>query len=273
MQGRARPSLAALYSWNYRRLGNLPAVVESERYITANPGLSFDFQFINVEDHAGKGETSPLPYFYQNLGEAEAVVALYMYMRLTGYPAEAISILTTYNGQLALISDVLHQRCAWNPAIGLPKAVATVDKYQGMQNDYILLSLVRTERVGHIRDVRRLIVAVSRARLGLYVFGRWSLFGNCAETRPVMRNFAKRPLQLALQLDEESFFTTRTTLLFLLRLLPTRLFLLVRLRARQAKTGEAQDEKEEMKGSRSPEESKNGTEKKTHRQQAKKRRK
>lgn len=32
----------------------------------------------------------------------------------------------------------------------------------------ILLSLVRTERVGHLRDVRRLIVAVSRARLGKF---------------------------------------------------------------------------------------------------------
>ncbi|PFH34370.1 hypothetical protein BESB_075220 [Besnoitia besnoiti] len=209
MQGRARPSLAALYAWNYRRLGNLPLVETHPSYAASNPGLAFDFQFINVEDYAGKGETTPLPHFYQNLGEAEYVVALYMYMRLTGYPADKITILTTYNGQLALISDVLHQRCAWNPAIGLPKAVATVDKYQGMQNDYILLSLVRTERPGHIRDVRRLIVAVSRARLGLYVFGRWSLFGNCVDTRPVMRHFAKRPLQLALQLEEENFETDR----------------------------------------------------------------
>ena len=32
--------------------------------------------------------------------------------------------------------------------------VATVDKYQGQQNDYVLLSLVRTRAVGHIRDVR-----------------------------------------------------------------------------------------------------------------------
>ncbi|CAF4707695.1 unnamed protein product, partial [Rotaria magnacalcarata] len=52
----------------------------------------------------------------------------------------------------------------------------TVDKYQGQQNDYILLSLVRTNAIGHLRDVRRLVVAMSRARLGLYIFGRVSLF-------------------------------------------------------------------------------------------------
>ena len=62
----------------------------------------------------------------------------------------------------------------------------TVDKYQGQQNDYILLSLVRTESVGHLRDIRRLIVAMSRARLGLYVFGRANLFVNCFELAPIL---------------------------------------------------------------------------------------
>ena len=62
--------------------------------------------------------------------------------------------------------------------------VDTVDKYQGQQNDYILLSLVRTKAVGHLRDVRRLVVAMSRARLGLYVFARLALFQNCFELTP-----------------------------------------------------------------------------------------
>ena len=43
----------------------------------------------------------------------------------------------------------------------MPAAISTVDRFQGQQNDYILLSLVRTRSVGHLRDVRRLIVAVS----------------------------------------------------------------------------------------------------------------
>jgi hypothetical protein len=40
--------------------------------------------------------------------------------------------------------------------------ITTVDKYQGQQNDFVLLSLVRTRVVGHLRDVRRLVVALSR---------------------------------------------------------------------------------------------------------------
>ena len=62
-------------------------------------------------------------------------MAIYQYMRLLGYPAEKITILTTYAGQRALVRDVLSHRCARNPIFGLPKAVATVDKYQGEQND------------------------------------------------------------------------------------------------------------------------------------------
>ncbi len=59
----------------------------------------------------------------QNLGEAEYVVSLYQYMRLRGYPAEKISILTTYNGQKALIRDVVESRCAGHPAFGRPLKV------------------------------------------------------------------------------------------------------------------------------------------------------
>jgi intron-binding protein aquarius len=119
-----------------------------------------------------------------------------------GYPADKISILTTYNGQKHLIRDVIENRCANNPLIGRPSKVTTVDRFQGQQNDYILLSLVRTKTVGHIRDVRRLIVAMSRARLGLYIFGRIGLFQNCFELGPALRLLTCRPNKLVVAPDE-----------------------------------------------------------------------
>lgn len=183
-QGRCRPSIADLFNWRYKRLGNLESVVCKNEYVYANPGLLHEFQVINVNDYEGRGESEPTPFFYQNLGEAEYVVALFQYLRLLGYPAEKISIITSYNGQKSLIRDVVEQRCSRNPLFGRPRKITTVDKFQGQQNDFILLSLVRTKTVGHIRDVRRLVVAMSRARLGLYVFCRRSLFENCYELTP-----------------------------------------------------------------------------------------
>jgi len=126
------------------------------------------------------------------LAEAEYCVAVFMYMRLIGYPASKITILTTYNGQKHLIRDVVNARCANNPLIGRPHKVTTVDKYQGQQNDYILLSLVKTKAVGHLRDVRRLVVAMSRARLGLYIFARVGLFQNCFELTPAFEQVSIR---------------------------------------------------------------------------------
>jgi intron-binding protein aquarius len=203
-QGRARPEIASLYSWRYDNLGNLDHVNNSNEFTVANPGLAHTFQMINVEDFEGKGETSPTSHFFQNAGEAEYAVALFQYMVLIGYSPNKISILTTYNGQKALISDILSQRCgAGTPLAAVrPRAVSTVDQYQGQQNDYIILSLVRSESVGHLRDVRRLVVAVSRARFGLYVLGRQQVFAGCHELQSTMDQLASRPNKLQLIIGE-----------------------------------------------------------------------
>ncbi|OIT07455.1 PREDICTED: intron-binding protein aquarius [Nicotiana attenuata] len=208
-QGRARPSLARLYNWRYRELGDLPYVKENAVFHKANAGFSYDYQLVDVPDYNGRGESAPSPWFYQNEGEAEYIVSVYMYMRLLGYPANKISILTTYNGQKLLIRDVISRRCVPYDFIGPPHKVTTVDKFQGQQNDYILLSLVRTRFVGHLRDVRRLIVAMSRARLGLYVFCRRSLFEQCYELQPTFRLLLERPDHLALNVDEATSLTNR----------------------------------------------------------------
>jgi intron-binding protein aquarius len=207
-QGRARKEIAALYSWRYRvhrgpsltsLLRNLAFIDNFEGvYKYANPGFLHNFQLIDVEDFKGRGESCPTAHFYQNLGEAEYVVAVYMYMRLLGYPAEKISIITTYNGQKSLIRDIVAQRCK-SPIFGHPATITTVDKFQGQQNDYVLLSM---EAVGHIRDVRRLVVALSRARLGLHVFCRNALFENCYELSPTFMLLSARPSKLQLVVGE-----------------------------------------------------------------------
>ncbi|EDV92549.1 RNA helicase aquarius [Drosophila grimshawi] len=209
-QGRARSSICTLYKWRYKKLADLQHIFERDEYKKANAGLAYDYQLINVEDFKGVGESEPNPYFYQNLAEAEFVVALYMYMRLLDYPAAKISILTTYNGQKHLIRDVINARCGNNPLIGWPHKITTVDKYQGQQNDYILISLVRTKAVGHLRDVRRLVVAMSRARLGLYIFGRVSLFKNCLELQQTFKLLMQRPLNLRL-VPSDAYPTERLT--------------------------------------------------------------
>ena len=64
VQGRARPSLAALYNWRYTDLGNLPIVEQQPEYRVSNAALAYDYQLVDVPDGE---ESAPLPYFYQVL--------------------------------------------------------------------------------------------------------------------------------------------------------------------------------------------------------------
>ncbi|KAL6242280.1 hypothetical protein RBB50_010828 [Rhinocladiella similis] len=201
-QGRCRPSIAELFRWRYDGLGNLPHLQNHPDFARANAGFRYDYQFIDVPDYQGQGEREPTPHFIQNLGEAEYTVALFQYMRLLGYPARSITILATYAGQRALIRDVLEHRCKNNKLFGLPRIVTTVDKYQGEQNDYVIVSMTRTRSVGYLRDIRRLTVALSRARFGLYILGRRELFEACYEMKPAMDLLMQRPDKLALTTGE-----------------------------------------------------------------------
>lgn len=63
--------------------------------------------------------------------------------------------------------------------------------------------------MGHLRDVRRLVVAMSRAKLGLYIFGRKDLFANCYELQPVFSKLLQRPTVLSLRPNETYMQTTR----------------------------------------------------------------
>ena len=49
---------------------------------------------------------------------------------------------------------------------------------------------------GAVTAGRRLVVALSRARLGLYVFGRQELFANCFELAPAFSKLLERPTQV-----------------------------------------------------------------------------
>ena len=207
-QGRCRPSIADLFSWRYPQLTSLPDLLTNPTFARANAGFKHDYQFLSVPDYNVQGEREPTPHFFQNLGEAEFAVALYQYMRLLGYPSKSITILATYAGQRSLIHDVLSHRCKNNRLFGMPGKVSTVDRYQGEQNEYIILSLTRTKSVGFMRDVRRLTVALSRARLGLYVLGRKELWNACAEMAPAMALFDARPEKLEI-VTGEMYPTTR----------------------------------------------------------------
>ena len=207
-QGRSRPEISSLYRWRYGAppnfaLKDLPAVSEKgSPHGLANAGFACTSQLVDVGPYMSRGEVSVLGGSYQNLAEAEFVVAAFSYMRLLGYPAEKIAILTTHADQASLIDDIVRQRCVPEDFLGSPGAISTTDAFQGCEADYVLLSLVRTEGLEPGRDVEGLLGSLSRARLGMWIFCRTSLFENCFELAPVMHQLQSKPRHLQLVLNE-----------------------------------------------------------------------
>lgn len=52
--------------------------------------------------------------------------------------------------------------------------------------------------MGYLRDIRRLTVALSRARLGMYILGRRAIFEACYELRQAFELLLQRPDKLTL---------------------------------------------------------------------------
>ena len=202
-QGRSRSEIVDLYRYKYNNLSDMNDIIKS--YPKNNFGFKHNVQFINIEEFNSKGEEMNSSYSYYNLPEAEYCIGIFMYMCLVGYNPENITILCTYNGQKELIKEIYNKKCTWNKLFSNIGKICTVDKYQGQQNDYVILSLVRTKKIGYLRDIRRFIVSLSRARKGLFILGKWDLFSNCIELKETFdvlknrHNYKSKKLEICLE--------------------------------------------------------------------------
>jgi len=84
-----------------------------------------------------------------------------------------VGIITPYRAQVQLLRQLLMKREAFKPFRRLI-SVNTVDGFQGQERDIIVISLVRSNdegQIGFLRDLRRMNVAITRARMKLIILG------------------------------------------------------------------------------------------------------
>ena len=84
-----------------------------------------------------------------------------------------IGIISPYKGQVQLLRRLL-RRDAWWKTLRQLISVNTVDGFQGQERDIILISMVRNNeqgQVGFLSDLRRMNVAITRARMKLIIIG------------------------------------------------------------------------------------------------------
>jgi superfamily I DNA and/or RNA helicase len=122
-------------------------------------------------DCAGKGwsdEQSPKDPSTRNPGQAERVVREVRRILERGLVASELAVITPYEAQARLLRDALRERLDEGLEIG------TVDGFQGREKEAIVLDLVRSNdagELGFLKDVRRMNVALTRAKRFLLVVG------------------------------------------------------------------------------------------------------
>ena len=84
-----------------------------------------------------------------------------------------VGIISPYRAQVQLLRKMIRQKEYFRPYRRMI-TVNTVDGFQGQERDIILISLVRSNDggdIGFLRDLRRMNVAITRARMKLIILG------------------------------------------------------------------------------------------------------
>jgi len=168
-QRRMRPAIARLLTPVYPALHDHPDV---EKYPMV-PGMAAPLWFFS---HAHAESFDPETRSRSNSFEAGMTHALAVHLLRSGVPAARMTVLTTYCGQLFSLRKKFR---AAGGEQGLDEIrLCSVDQYQGEENDVILLSLVRSNTsgdIGFLSVQNRMVVALSRARHGMYILGNAEL--------------------------------------------------------------------------------------------------
>ncbi|MBR5639853.1 MAG: AAA family ATPase [Muribaculaceae bacterium] len=84
-----------------------------------------------------------------------------------------VGIISPYRAQVQYLRRLLRKSAYFKPLRHLI-SVNTVDGFQGQERDIIVISLVRNNdegQIGFLRDLRRMNVAITRARMKLFIMG------------------------------------------------------------------------------------------------------
>lgn len=147
---RAHPSVAD------RTLGDLVDATA----LRAPPVLFIDTAGKGFDEEKKEGDESLF-----NEGEAALVAARARELLTCGVPPEELAIISPYRAQAALLRERVQ-------VAGVE--IDTVDAFQGREKEAILLSLVRSNpdgSLGFLTDLRRMNVAITRAKRHLFVVG------------------------------------------------------------------------------------------------------
>jgi superfamily I DNA and/or RNA helicase len=139
--------------------------------LAAGPLTSTPVQFIDTAGAGYDEQEEPGGESRRNPQEADLVCRKVRALLEAGVPAEAIAVIAPYSAQVRLLREKLD-------IPGLE--IDSVDGFQGREKEAVVLSLVRSNpegEVGFLADVRRMNVALTRARRKVLIVGDSATLG------------------------------------------------------------------------------------------------
>lgn len=181
--------------WFYEgRLTAAPEIADRRVLPLDSPLVWIDTATLGFEE-----EQNPLSQSRLNTAEAALLVStLQDYVARLGVErllAERIDfgIISPYKSQVQLLRHLIRQAPALRPLLS-SISVNTVDGFQGQERDVILISMVRGNddgRIGFLNDLRRMNVAITRARMKLIVVGDTTTLSHTPFYKSLINHFAE----------------------------------------------------------------------------------
>ena len=141
--------------------------------VAACPLTERPLEFIDTAGAGYDEQLEPDGESRLNPSEAELVLRQVQALLAAGLPAGGLAVIAPYAAQVRLLRSRLGEQVA-----GLE--IDTVDGFQGREKEAVVISLVRSNtagEIGFLADVRRMNVALTRARRKLIVIGDSATIG------------------------------------------------------------------------------------------------
>jgi superfamily I DNA and/or RNA helicase len=119
--------------------------------------------FIDVDGVEGKLDDDESSY---NQAEVDFTSEIMDVLKDIGIKDNKVAFITGYKEQVSRINKIKNSK-----KLDYKVQIGTIDMFQGKEFDIVVLSMVRTERLGFMSEVRRLNVALSRGKKKLIVLG------------------------------------------------------------------------------------------------------
>jgi senataxin len=158
-----------------------------------------------------QGQAKQQDMSWSNFAEAMLSAKLFYFLRAVHHTqgdfAARVGIVTPYRQQVSLIRRQLTVHRPPDALDATQVEVSTVDSFQGREKDFIIFSCVRASEhgggIGFLKQTNRMNVALTRARLGMFVLCKFTTLTRDPTWRALIEDANERGLSMCV--NDHSF--------------------------------------------------------------------